>query len=158
MHLMTTHDMNTLLHQWKKKPRCILYRKSGLKAMHLMINGYHIFRHNGGEGNHNYRGVVIVLSPKYYKGWKAAGSDPHSLLTDRQICGTLYASMWHLKATQAGQTRQVQGKTNRQQAPWPNPDLCNRLLSLPRAHSRASCNSSEHFRSIRVCQHANHWS
>ena len=37
-------------------------------AFNEVINGYHIFRHNGGEGNHNYRGVAIVLSPKYYEG------------------------------------------------------------------------------------------
>ena len=31
-----------------------------------IINGYHIFRHNGGVGNHNFRGVAIILSPRYH--------------------------------------------------------------------------------------------
>jgi hypothetical protein len=50
-------------------------------AFDKVINSYHIFRHNEGEGNHNYRGVAIVLSPKYYEGWKDAGSRP-PLTTD----------------------------------------------------------------------------
>ena len=29
-----------------------------------VINGYHIFRHNGELGNHNFHGVAIILSPK----------------------------------------------------------------------------------------------
>jgi hypothetical protein len=41
-----------------------------------VINGYHIFRHNGGKGNHNFRGVAIKLSPRYLEGWKAAGARP----------------------------------------------------------------------------------
>ena len=41
-----------------------------------VINGYHIFRHNGGKGNHNFRGVDIILSPHYHEGWKAAGARP----------------------------------------------------------------------------------
>jgi exonuclease III len=45
------------------------------------INGYHVFRHNGGKGNHNFCGVAIVLSPRYYDGWKAAGARP-PLTTD----------------------------------------------------------------------------
>jgi hypothetical protein len=32
------------------------------------INGYHVFRHNGGVGHHNFCGVAIVLSPRYYDG------------------------------------------------------------------------------------------
>ena len=28
-----------------------------------VINGYHVFRHNGGKGNHNFCGVAIILSP-----------------------------------------------------------------------------------------------
>ena len=38
------------------------------------INGYHVFRHIGGVGNHNFRGVAIILSPRYHEGWKAAGA------------------------------------------------------------------------------------
>jgi hypothetical protein len=38
------------------------------------INGYHVFHHNGEIGNHNFRGVAIILSPCYHKGWKAAGA------------------------------------------------------------------------------------
>jgi len=41
-----------------------------------VINGYHIFCHNGELSNHNFRGVTIILSPKYHKGWKAAGARP----------------------------------------------------------------------------------
>ena len=41
-----------------------------------IINGYHVFRHNGGFGNHNFRGVAIILSSCYHKGWKAAGARP----------------------------------------------------------------------------------
>ena len=39
-----------------------------------VINGYHIFRHNGELGKHNLRGVAIILSPKHHEGWKAAGA------------------------------------------------------------------------------------
>jgi hypothetical protein len=46
-----------------------------------VINGYHVFRHNGGKGNHNFRGVAIILLPHYYTGWKAAGARP-SITTD----------------------------------------------------------------------------
>jgi hypothetical protein len=41
-----------------------------------VINGYHIFRHNGGIGNHNFRGVAIILSPRYYAEWKDASARP----------------------------------------------------------------------------------
>ena len=41
-----------------------------------IINGYHIFCHNVGFGNHIFRGVAIILSPCYHKGWKAAGAWP----------------------------------------------------------------------------------
>jgi len=41
-----------------------------------VINGHHIFRHNGELGNHNFSGVAIILSPKYHEGWKAAGAHP----------------------------------------------------------------------------------
>ncbi len=41
-----------------------------------VINGYHIFRHNGGKGNHNFHRVAIILSPHYHEGWKAAGARP----------------------------------------------------------------------------------
>ncbi len=30
-----------------------------------VINGYHVFRHNGGKGNHNFRRVANILSPHY---------------------------------------------------------------------------------------------
>jgi exonuclease III len=39
-----------------------------------IINEYHIFCHNGGLGNHDFRGVAIILSPHYHEGWKAAGA------------------------------------------------------------------------------------
>jgi hypothetical protein len=41
-----------------------------------VINGYHIFRHNGGKGNHSFRRVAIILLPCYYAGWKAARARP----------------------------------------------------------------------------------
>ena len=50
-------------------------------ALDEVINDYHVFRHNGGKGNHNFRGVAIILSPRYYEGWKAAGARP-PLTTD----------------------------------------------------------------------------
>ena len=50
-------------------------------AFDEVINSYHVFRHNGGKGNHNFRGVAIILSPRYYQGWKDAGSKP-PLTTD----------------------------------------------------------------------------
>ena len=45
-------------------------------AFDEVIDEYHVFRHNGGKGNHNFRGVAIILSPRYYRGWKDAGSKP----------------------------------------------------------------------------------
>jgi hypothetical protein len=41
-----------------------------------IINGYHVFCHNGRQGNHNFRGVAIILSPRYHEGWKATGARP----------------------------------------------------------------------------------
>ena len=41
-----------------------------------IINRYHVFRYNGGVGNHNFRRVAIILSPRYHEGWKAAGDRP----------------------------------------------------------------------------------
>jgi hypothetical protein len=41
-----------------------------------VINGYHVFRHNGDLSNHNFHGVTIILSLRYYEGWKAAGTTP----------------------------------------------------------------------------------
>jgi hypothetical protein len=32
------------------------------------IGGYHVFCHNGPNGNHLHQGVAIVLSPRYYTG------------------------------------------------------------------------------------------
>ena len=39
-----------------------------------IINGYHVFHHNGAVGNHNFCGVAIILSPCYHEGWKATGA------------------------------------------------------------------------------------
>ncbi len=33
-----------------------------------IINGYHVFCHNGGLGYHNFCGVAIILSAHFYKG------------------------------------------------------------------------------------------
>jgi len=38
----------------------------------VVINGYHMFRHND-IGNNLRKGVAIILSPRYYEGWIAAG-------------------------------------------------------------------------------------
>jgi hypothetical protein len=32
-----------------------------------------MFQHNASLGNHNYKGVAIILMPRYYEGWIAAG-------------------------------------------------------------------------------------
>ncbi len=45
-------------------------------AFDKVINGYHIFKHNGGKGNHNFHSIAIILSPQYYDGWKNAGARP----------------------------------------------------------------------------------
>jgi exonuclease III len=37
------------------------------------INGYHMFRHNDILENNLRKGVAIILSPRYYEGWIAAG-------------------------------------------------------------------------------------
>jgi hypothetical protein len=43
-----------------------------------VVGGYHIFRHNSPIGStgrdHLFRGVAIILSPRYYLAWKTAGS------------------------------------------------------------------------------------
>ncbi len=45
-----------------------------------IIGGYHLFQHNspvGSTGHHHlFQGVAIVLSPRFYLAWKAAGSLP----------------------------------------------------------------------------------
>jgi hypothetical protein len=41
-----------------------------------VINDYHIFRHNGGTCYHNFCGVAIILSPRYYSVWKDASNRP----------------------------------------------------------------------------------
>jgi hypothetical protein len=45
-------------------------------AFDEVTNGYHIFRYNGGKGNHYFCGVAIILSLQYYAGWKDAGARP----------------------------------------------------------------------------------
>ena len=40
------------------------------------IGGCHVFCHNGPNGIHLHHGVAIVLSPRYYASWKAAGPAP----------------------------------------------------------------------------------
>ena len=44
------------------------------------IGAYHVFRHNspiGDTGRDNlFHGVAIILSPRYFLAWKAAGSPP----------------------------------------------------------------------------------
>jgi hypothetical protein len=44
------------------------------------IGGYHIFGHNSPIGptvrDHLFQGVAILLSPRYYSAWKAAGAMP----------------------------------------------------------------------------------
>ena len=64
------------------------------------INGYHIFPHNGELGNHNFRGVAIILSPKYHKGWKAAGARP-PITTDAtgEFAGRFISTNIKLQAT-----------------------------------------------------------
>ena len=74
------------------------------------INGYHVFRHNGGVGHHNFRGVAIVLSPKYYDGWKAAGARP-PITTDTtgEFAGRFISL--NIKLTSTDRTgKQIRGK------------------------------------------------
>ena len=74
------------------------------------INGYHVFRHNGGVGHHNFRGVAIVLSPRYYDGWKAAGARP-PITTDTtgEFAGRFISL--NIKLTSTDRTgKQIRGK------------------------------------------------
>jgi hypothetical protein len=54
-------------------------------VVNTTIGGYHIFRHNSLPGttgrDHLFQGVAIILSPRYYLAWKAAGS-PSPTTTD----------------------------------------------------------------------------
>ncbi len=73
MNHTTIHITNTSLPP--RRPRVwtyTLYKKCGWKGMHS--KSYHILRHNGGKGNHEFCGVTIILSPQYYAGWKDAGA------------------------------------------------------------------------------------
>jgi hypothetical protein len=47
-------------------------------VFHAIINGYHVFCHNGKLGNHDYNfcSIAIILSPRYHEGWKATGARP----------------------------------------------------------------------------------
>ena len=54
------------------------------------VGGYHVFRHNGPLGSNLHRGVAIVLSPRYYAGWKAAGGkDPIVLAQEDEFVGRI---------------------------------------------------------------------
>ena len=54
------------------------------------VSGYHVFRHNGPLGSNLHRGVAIVLSPRYYAGWKAAGGrDPIVLAQEDEFVGRI---------------------------------------------------------------------
>jgi hypothetical protein len=57
---------------------CIFLQDTWLEGdeFDIDVGGYHVFRHNGPNGNHLHHGVAIVLSPRYYAGWKAAGAAP----------------------------------------------------------------------------------
>ena len=50
-------------------------------AFDVDVGGYHVFCHNGSLGNNLHHGVAIVLSPRYYAGWKTGGASP-PLTTD----------------------------------------------------------------------------
>ena len=58
------------------------------------IGGYHMFRTNsliGDTGrNHLFRGVAIILSPRFYQAWKSAGSPKPITRSIRCICWSLY--------------------------------------------------------------------
>ena len=66
---MRTHDIDAWLIQetWLEED-----------DFDTVIGGYHVFRHNSPVDstgrNHLFRGVAIVLSPRYYLAWRAAGS------------------------------------------------------------------------------------
>ena len=80
-----------------------------------VINGHHIFRHNGELGNHNFSGVAIILSPKYHEGWKAAGARP-PITTDAtgEFAGR-FISMNIKLASNDCVGKQVQGKQGAKQ-------------------------------------------
>ena len=52
-----------------------------------IINGFHVFRHNGEIGHHNFRGVAIILSRYYHEKWKAAGAQPPTTTDARTMPG-----------------------------------------------------------------------
>lgn len=54
------------------------------------VNGYHVFLHNGPLGSNLHRGVAMVLSPRYYAGWKTAGGkDPIVLGQEDEFVGRI---------------------------------------------------------------------
>jgi hypothetical protein len=69
IHRMRTDDIDAWLVQetWSEE-----------NDFDTVIGGYHVFRHNSpidSTGrNHLFRGVTIILSPRYYLAWRAAGS------------------------------------------------------------------------------------
>jgi hypothetical protein len=71
IHRMRTNDIDAWLLQetWLEED-----------VIDTIIGGYHVFRHNSSIGNtgrdHLFRGVAIILSPRYYLAWRAAGAPP----------------------------------------------------------------------------------
>ncbi len=69
IHRMRTDDIDAWLIQetWLEEDK-----------FDTIIGGYHVFRHkspiDSTGRNHLFRGVAIVLSPRYYLAWQAAGS------------------------------------------------------------------------------------
>jgi hypothetical protein len=54
------------------------------------VNGYHVFCHNRPLGSNLHHGVAMVLSPRYYAGWKTAGGkDPIVLGQEDKFVGRI---------------------------------------------------------------------
>jgi hypothetical protein len=80
-----------------------------------IINGYHVFCHNGKLGNHTFCSIAIILSLLYHEGWKAAGAWPP---TTTNANGKFMGRFISINITLAGNNRvgkQVQGKQGNKQ-------------------------------------------
>jgi len=80
-----------------------------------VINRYHIFRRNGELGDHNFRGVTIILSPKYHEGWKAAGARPPITTNVTGEFAGRFSSMNIKLASKNRGGKQVRGKQDNKQ-------------------------------------------
>jgi hypothetical protein len=80
-----------------------------------IINGCHIFCHNGELGNHNFCGVAIILLPRYHMGWKAAGARPPITTNGTGEFAGCFISINVTLASNDQVGKQVQGKQGNKQ-------------------------------------------